>query len=262
MELRNIRFEPGPVARITFDRPEKRNALSLETYHELHRAMDVLARDEALRVLVLTGAGKAFSAGADIDELRQAAESVEAAWNRTTVTHGLMARLAGLPVPVIAAINGDAVGAGASVALACDIRIAAEGARIGVSHLRVGMCPDMGITYYLPRLVGTAKACELSFLADLLSASEAERIGLVNRVVAPDELASTVDQMAERIRQGPAMAMALAKSAIYANATSDLGAALQGDMQRVCLCLTSADCKEGLQAFTDKRPARFPSAGA
>lgn len=259
MEFNNIIFEDGPVARITFNRPERRNALSLATYKELHQVMDQLELNKYLRVLIVTGTGKAFCAGADINELLEASGSIEAAWDRTTTTHGFLEKLGGLSVPVIAALNGDAVGAGASVALACDIRIAAETARIGVSHLRVGMCPDMGISYFLPRLVGTAKACELSFLADVIDAREAERIGLVNRVVPDDQLEKTAQDIAMRISRGPALAMAIAKRSIYDNATRDLKAALKVDMQSVSLCATSSDCKEGLSAFLEKRPARFPS---
>lgn len=247
----------GPVAKIVINRPQKRNALSLDAYRLLNQAVDRIADDNTVRVVVITGTGKSFCAGADLDELLVASEKVEAVRARSLVTHRFLGKLASLPLPVVAAINGDAVGGGASLALACDLRFAARSARLGITHMRVGVTPEMGITYFLPRLVGTARACELCFLSPILTADEAMSLGLVNRVVEDDQLEAAVSEVAGRLAATPAITMALTKKAIYRGTTSELEVVLEEDINNLCACLPSSDCREGLRAFLEKRRPQF-----
>ncbi|MCS6803321.1 MAG: enoyl-CoA hydratase-related protein [Chloroflexota bacterium] len=247
----------GPVAIATLNRPEKRNALALQTYAELSLIVRDVESTSALRVLIITGAGNAFSAGADVDEVLDLDETVEAAVGRFTQSHAFIALLRSLSKPVIAAINGDAAGAGCSVALAADIRLMAETARIGLTFARVGLGPDMGASYFLPRLVGLAKAYELAFTGDLISAADAERIGLVNRVLPPDRLLPEALALAQRIARGPALALAVAKRALERGLLLDLGDVLQDEIVSQSLLLNSRDGREGLRAFREKRQPDF-----
>lgn len=247
----------GAVAVATLNRPEKRNALALQTYAELSLIVRDVESTSALRALVITGAGSAFSAGADIDEVLDLEETVEAAVGRFRQSHGFIALLRSLSKPVIAAINGDAVGAGCSVALAADLRLMAESARIGLTFARIGLGPDMGASYFLPRLVGLAKAYELAFTGDLLSATEAERIGLVNRVVPADRLLPEALDLAQRIARGPALALAVAKRSLERGLLLDLADVLHDEVVSQSLLLNSRDGREGLRAFREKRRPDF-----
>lgn len=247
----------GAVAVATLNRPEKRNALALQTYAELSLIVRDVESTSALRALVITGAGSAFSAGADIDEVLDLEETVEAAVGRFRQSHGFIALLRSLSKPVIAAINGDAVGAGCSVALAADLRLMAESARIGLTFARIGLGPDMGASYFLPRLVGLAKAYELAFTGDLLSATEAERIGLVNRVVPADRLLPEALDLAQRIARGPALALAVAKRSLERGLLLDLADVLHDEIVSQSLLLNSRDGREGLRAFREKRRPDF-----
>lgn len=247
----------GAVAVATLNRPEKRNALALQTYAELSLIVRDVESTSPLRALVITGAGSAFSAGADIDEVLDLEETVEAAVGRFRQSHGFIALLRSLSKPVIAAINGDAVGAGCSVALAADLRLMAESARIGLTFARIGLGPDMGASYFLPRLVGLAKAYELAFTGDLLSATEAERIGLVNRVVPADRLLPEALDLAQRIARGPALALAVAKRSLERGLLLDLADVLHDEVVSQSLLLNSRDGREGLRAFREKRRPDF-----
>jgi 2-(1,2-epoxy-1,2-dihydrophenyl)acetyl-CoA isomerase len=247
----------GAVAVATLNRPEKRNALALQTYAELSLVVRDVESTSALRVLVITGAGSAFSAGADVDEVLDLEETVEAAVGRFKQSHAFIALLRSLSKPVIAAINGDAVGAGCSVALAADLRLMAETARIGLTFARIGLGPDMGASYFLPRLVGLAKAYELAFTGDLLSATEAERIGLVNRVVPADRLVPEALELAQRIARGPALALTVAKRSLERGLLLDLDDVLHDEIISQSLLLMSRDGREGLRAFREKRRPDF-----
>jgi enoyl-CoA hydratase/carnithine racemase len=247
----------GAIALAILNRPEKRNALALQTYAELSTVVEKVEADTTLRVLVLTANGPVFSAGADIDEVLALEETVEAALGRFRQSHRFIARLRALTKPVIAALTGDAVGAGASLALAADIRYLATTARIGFTFSRVGLGPDMGASYFLPRLVGLARAAELAFTGDLVPAAEAERIGLVNRVLPPDEVLPAALELAERLARGPALALAVAKRALERGLQLDLASVLDEEVISQSLLLTSRDGREGLRAFREKRRPEF-----
>lgn len=256
--MEHIRYEEqGRIAIATINRPDKRNALALQTYQELGEAVRTVAAEPGLRVLVITGEGTSFSSGADIDEVLALEETVEAALARFRQSHGFIAQLRGLNKPVIAAMNGDAAGAGCSVALAADIRIMAESGRIGLTFARVGLGPDMGASYFLPRLVGLAKAYELAFTGDLLSAAEAERIGLVNRVVPAADVLKTSLELAAKIARGPAQALAVAKQSLERGLMLDLKASLEEEIISQSLLLNGHDGREGLRSFREKRRPEF-----
>lgn len=247
------------VVRLTLNRPDRLNALNGEMYLELGKALDEIESAPDFRVLVITGAGRAFCAGGDIPELSAAGISVEAAQKRLRLSHAIAARIKGIKQPIIMAINGDAVGGGCTLALNGDLRIASEKARFGVTFIRVGLVPDMGGIYNLPRLVGIGKACELAFLGDIIDAREAERIGLVNRVVAAEELSTEVDKWATKLTQSPSLTLSLTKAALYKGLNMDFTPELEDEINIQSLCLNSYDGKEGLKAFMEKRRPVFKS---
>lgn len=258
MSYEHIQYEErGGIAIATINRPEKRNALAVQTYQELASVVDTVADTDRLRVLVITGTGQGFSSGADVDEVLAMEETVEAAIGRFRKSHGFISHLRTLDKPIIAAINGDAVGAGCSVAIACDLRFMAESARIGLTFARVGLGPDMGASYFLPRLVGLAKANELAFTGELLTAAEAERIGLVNRVVADDQVLTATLEYAEKVAHGPRLAIAIAKRSLERGLSLDLQGVLDGEVASQGLMLNSKDGREGLKSFREKRRPKF-----
>ena len=249
--------EKDGIVRLTLNRPDRLNAFSAEMYHEMGKAIEEIENNPAFRVLVITGAGKAFCAGADIAELLQAAETVEGAEKREQLAHGLIARLRRIKQPIIMAINGDAIGGGCSLALMGDLKVASDKARFGITHMRVGLVPDLGSIYNLVHLVGIGKACELAFLSDIIDAREAERIGLVNRVVTPEELDSAVDEWAGRLARSPRLALNLLKPALYRAMNMDFFSELEDEINIQSLCLNSQDGREGLGAFLEKRKPVF-----
>ena len=254
--------EKAGVVRLTLNRPDRLNAFNAEMYQEIGKAIDGLDSNPDFRVLVVTGAGRAFCAGADISELLQAAETVEGAEKREQLAHGLIARLRRIKKPIIMAINGDAIGGGGSLALVGDLRVASDKARFGITHLRVGLLPDLGSIYNLVNLVGIAKACELAFLSDIIDAGEAARIGLVNRVVAPEELDSAVAEWAGRLARSPRLALNLLKPALYRAMNMDFFSELEDEVNMQSLCLHSRDGREGLSAFLEKRKPVFGKGGS
>src|ERR1051326_8692531 len=188
----------GPIATITLNRPDKLNAFGGPMREEILDALGRIASDDAVRVLVVTGEGRGFSAGGDIDHLKQLRENKDEAGFRLVLANGqrITRLMRSLPKPVIAAINGPCAGAGFSFALGCDVRIASDAATFGASFARIGLHPDWGGSWFLPRLVGSANAGELIFTGSMISAHEAERIGLVNRVVPHDQLMPVVRELA------------------------------------------------------------------
>jgi len=248
--------ESEGICRIILNRPEKMNALNSEMCSELHSALDEI-NSITPRVLIFTGTGPAFCAGGDINELSQAALSVEAAQARLRMSHSLVSRLRDIKQPIIMAVNGNAVGAGFSLALSGDLIVASESARFGATFLRVGLIPDMGSIYNLVRLVGILKACELTFLADIIDAKQAEMIGLVNRVVADDELDKVVNEWAERLAGFPIHALGFLKRAFHKAQDINFSAELENEINLQSLCLLSKDGKEGLKAFLEKRKPSF-----
>src|SRR6266576_41520 len=202
------------IATITLNRPERLNAITFEVYHELTDFLARLRDEKDVRVVIITGAGRAFCSGGDVRDIigeLQGRDS-EGLLEFTRLTCDLIRNMRALPKPIIASLNGTTAGAGACIALASDIRIAAEEAKIAFVFVKVGLAgADMGAAYLLPRVVGLAKATELLFTGDFISAQEAERIGLYNRVVPGNELATATEEMAEKLARGPALGLAKTK---------------------------------------------------
>jgi 2-(1,2-epoxy-1,2-dihydrophenyl)acetyl-CoA isomerase len=246
----------GPVATLTLDRPESLNALTIPMKVAMRGALERLAGDRAVRAVILTGAGRAFCAGQDLAE-RALPDAPPLDVELRDRYNPLVRAIRSMGQPVIAAVNGVAAGAGASIAFACDLRIAADDARFVLAFGRIGLVPDSGATWTLPRLVGPARAAEIALVGDPVSAEEALRIGLVNRVVPADRLLDEARAMAGRIAAGAPLANALTKAALARSATIDLDEALEGEAKLQGIAGASADHAEGLAAFREKREPRF-----
>ena len=248
------------VATLTLNRPERLNALGDTLRDDLHHAMIRASRDPDIRVIVLTGAGKGFCSGGDVKAMNEAKE------NRAE--RPLLDRIAPLrdrvllamrdaPQPIIAAVNGAAAGAGMNIALGCDIRLASTTARFGETFVKRGLHVDWGGTYFLPRLVGMAKACELIFTGEMIDAAEALRLGLVSAVYPPEALMPAVRDLARKIAAGPPIAIRLAKRALYHGEGADLRSALEFETFAQNVCSETEDAKEGIRAFVEKRAPAF-----
>jgi 2-(1,2-epoxy-1,2-dihydrophenyl)acetyl-CoA isomerase len=249
----------GPVAWIKLNRPEKLNAFGGPMRDEILDALGVIAADPCIRVLIVTGEGRGFSAGGDIDYLKSLRESKDEQGFQTVLAKGqrITRTMRSLSIPVIAAVNGPCAGAGFSFALGCDIRIASEKATFGPSFALIGLHPDWGGSWFLPRLVGSARACELIFTGSMISAAEAEPMGLVNRVVPHEELIGAATALADRMAKNPPGVIRLAKESIYRSLTSDLETAFTRETQVQIECFYSEDFLEGLTAFKEKRKPQF-----
>jgi len=247
----------GGIKRITINRPERRNAVDTETIELLHEAIQRSAEDDS-RVLILTGAGDAFCAGADLQisdgrDIR----NVDVTASLREHTNPTIIAMRKLAKPIIARVHGHAVGVGCNYALACDLLIASEQAKFAQIFVKIGLMPDGGSTYFLPRLVGYHKAFELMATGDIISAGEAMSLGLVNRVVAYEELDATVDAMAARLAASPGIALAKIKAGLNSGETGDLAAALDFEAVNQAACFGSEDFREGVAAFLEKRKANF-----
>ncbi len=223
-------------------------------------ALQSFQTDREVRVVVITGAGgRAFCAGADVQNLQNRAEEATPMEQRRYVQNAqkLTMAIRQLEKPVIAAVNGVAAGGGCDIALACDIRIASEKAKFGEVFAKIGLFPGTGGTYFLPRLVGIAKALELIWTGDVIDAYEAERLGLVSQVVADDQLMTETLAFAERLSQGPPLAISLAKTAVYKGLALDIHSALEYAATAESITLTSDDHREGVTAFREKRAPHF-----
>src|SRR4030095_10510076 len=219
-----------------------------------------LRRETTVRVVVITGAGRAFCSGGDVRDIigELFKRDMEGLLEFTRMTCELVANIRALNKPVIASLNGTTAGAGACIALASDIRIAAEEAKIAFLFVKVGLSgADMGAAYLLPRVVGLAKATELLYTGGFISAAEAERIGLYNRVVPGDQLNAITRELAERLAQGPAFALAKTKELLDREANMNLDAALECEAQAQAICMQHPDYPEAYEAFVDKRAAKF-----
>jgi enoyl-CoA hydratase/carnithine racemase len=249
----------GPIATIKLNRPDKLNAFGGPMREEILDALGRIAADDGIRVVVVTGEGRGFSAGGDIDHLKKLRETRDEKGLREVLANGqrITSLMRGLPKPVIAAVNGPCAGAGFSFALGCDIRIASDAATFGASFARIGLHPDWGGSWFLPRLVGSANACELIFTGTMISAAEAERIGLVNRVVPHGDLMPAVLGLAERMAASAPLVLRLAKESIYRSLTSDLETAFRRETEVQAECFNSDDFLEGLTAFKEKRKPQF-----
>jgi enoyl-CoA hydratase/carnithine racemase len=248
------------IATLTLNRPERLNALGDTLRDDLHDALTRAVDDSAVRVIVITGAGKGFCSGGDVKAMHDAKErgagrpvldKVAPSRDRTL----LLMRDA--PQPIIAAVNGAAAGAGMNLALGCDIRLASTTARFGETFVKRGLHVDWGGTYFLPRLVGMAKACELIFTGEMIGAEEALRLGIVSAVHPPEELMPATRELARKIADGPPLAIRLAKRALYHGENTDLRSALEFETFAQNVCSETEDAKEGIRAFVEKRPPTF-----
>jgi 2-(1,2-epoxy-1,2-dihydrophenyl)acetyl-CoA isomerase len=244
------------VATVTLNRPEARNAIDVRMRAELAGAFDELEADETARAIILTGAGGHFSAGGDVKTMVKRHTAAEGR-ARVESLNRFVLRLFNFPKPTIAMVDGFAVGAGCNIALGCDIVLASDRARFGEVFAKIGLVPDGGGTWLLPRLVGLAKAKELVFTADIIDAAEALRIGLVNRVVPAPELEATTRALAARIAAGPPGTLALAKSLLNRASTTELAAALELEAFAQGQAISSEDHAEGVRAFLEKRQPKF-----
>ena len=259
MELTRIVWEEREgVGVATLNRPERLNALDLRTIVELDHVVERAANRPAVRCLLLTGAGRAFSAGADVKEWGDPAAARDPdADGWVERMHRLMARLYRLPKPVLAAVNGVAVGAGCDLALVADLRVASTAARFGEVYARVGYCPDAGGSYLLPRLIGSTRAAELIFTGRIVDAREADALGLLNALVEPEQLMPTALEWAARLAAGPTVAIGLAKENLRQNALLGFEDALRNERRAGALCGATEDHREGLRATLEKREPAF-----
>ena len=248
------------VGWITLNRPERLNALTFEVYRELTDTFATLRSDAEVRAVVITGAGRAFCSGGDvhdiIGELFQ--RDMQGLLEFTRLTCELVRNIRALPKPVIACLNGTTAGAGACIALAADIRLAAPSAKIAFLFVRVGLSgADMGAAFLLPRLVGLAKATELLYTGDFISAEEAAQIGLYNRVVTADELLNETRALAGRLAAGPAFALMMTKELLNRELDVSLETALEWEAQAQATCMQHPDYREAYEAFVEKREPKF-----
>ncbi len=254
------------VATITLDRPDKLNSLTFDSYQELAETFERLDRLDEIRAVVITGRGRGFCSGGDQDDIikRLLGRTTPELLAFTRATGRLIEAIRACRRPVIAAVNGVAVGAGAVIACASDLRIAAASARFGFVFPKVGLCgADMGITYLLPRIIGLGHASELLFFGDLIDAATALRLGLVNRVEdTPEAAVATAQAWARRLADGPAFAHAMTKQMIEQEHTMALGEAIEAEAQAQALCMQHPDFAEAHAAFKAKRPPRFAGAPA
>ncbi|HEX9759728.1 MAG TPA: enoyl-CoA hydratase-related protein [Candidatus Acidoferrales bacterium] len=249
----------GAVVTLTMNRPERLNALNIELTQALVAALQRVAADDSVRCVVLTGAGRAFCAGGDLELLRSARERQSPQELEGLMRGGSAAVLAiaRMPKPVIGAINGPAAGGGMNLALACDFRIASDAASFGESFGKLGLYPDLGGTFFLPRLVGPSHAAELFWHADMISAAEAARIGVVNRVVPQGKFTDEVRATAARLAAAPPIAARAVKQLLFSGEVEALERALEREVETQVRCFLTEDCAEGLKAFSEKRPPVF-----
>jgi len=251
--------EADCITTITLNRPDKLNAFIGHMRRDLAEALEHAGSDRGTRVVIITGAGRAFCAGGDVAFMAELMRRRDAEEFSRMLGAGRRVILAirQMTKPVLAAINGPAAGAGFNLALACDLRIAANNATFSQSFAKVGLHPDWGGTYFLPRLVTPNKACEMFFLGESIDAAEAARLGIVNQVVAPEELESATMQLAQRLRAAPPIALAAAKHAVYQSQAEDLDEMLRYETEAQLRCFDSDDGHEGVHAFLEKREPKF-----
>jgi enoyl-CoA hydratase/carnithine racemase len=254
---------PSGVATITFERPDRLNSLTFAVYREMGDVLEAMDDDHAVRAVVITGQGRAFCSGGDVSDIigELFARDMRGLVDFTRMTGRLIANIRKLRRPVVAAVNGVAVGAGAVVALACDFRVASDNASFGFIFPKVGLCgADMGAGWLLPRVVGLARASELLFLGDRIDAARAERIGLVNRVVPQAECLASARDLAERLASGPAFAHSMTKQMLDSEYTMSLDQAIEAEAQAQAICMQHPDFRAAYDAWKAKEPIRFAGA--
>ena len=247
------------VATLVMNRPERMNAINKDLAEALNEALDRLSGDAEVRVVVITGAGRAFCAGGDLGIIGKGHREKNTRELQPILRSGMqiVLKVRTMPQPVIAAIHGPAAGAGMNIALAADIRIASDEASFGQNFAKVGLFPDYGGTYFLPELVGPAIAAELFYTGDMIDAATALRLGLVNRLVPAAHLEAEVTALAQKIAQGPPMAVKAVKRMLFGSSRKNLERALELEVEEQMKCFQSEDCGEGIAAFFEKRKPKF-----
>lgn len=251
--------QSGGVFTIRLNRPEKLNALDLETCRALVHALLRAADDKTVHVIMITGQGRAFCAGGDLDRIRELRNRRAVAEFQSMLVSGkeLCLAIANMPKLVVAAVNGPAAGAGMSIALACDLRVASDSAIFTQSFTGVGLYPDFGATFFLPRLVGLSRASELFYTAEKISADDAHRIGIVYEVYPQAEFGEKMRALGQHLASGPPIAYRDIKRTMIGEHHQVLEDALDEEIRLQTHCFLSEDCAEGLTAFAEKRPPRF-----
>ncbi len=265
IQPKTFKYERSPsgVATITLCRPDRLNSLTFEVYEELRDTFAALDRDDAVRAVLITGEGRAFCSGGDVESIigELFSRDMKGLVAFTRVTGALIRNIRALRRPVVAAVNGTAVGAGAVIALACDFRIASTTAKIGFIFPKVGLCgADMGSAYLLPRVVGLGRATELLFTGDIIGAEEAHRIGLFGKVVAPEQCVVEARALAERLASGPAFAHSMTKQMLESEYAMTLDQAIEAEAQAQAICMQHPDFRESYDAWVAKRPIVFAGA--
>lgn len=248
------------VATITLNRPDRLNALTFEVYDELRRAFYALHDEEDVRVIVLTGTGRGFCTGGDVEDIigRLFEREMRGLLEFTRMTCDLILSIRKCRKPVVAALNGTVAGAGAVIATACDMRIGTESAKIAYLFTRVGLSgADMGAAWMLPRIVGMGKASELLMTGDFISAAEAYRIGLYNRIVDDGTVVEAATELAQKLARGPSFALEITKDSLNREASMDLAGALEAEAQIQAALMLHPDFRESYDAFIEKRPVNF-----
>ena len=250
----------GNIATITLNRPDVLNAFNEAMGRELLAALKAAGRDDEVRCLILTGKGRAFSAGEDIQDLRgqyERGENPRLGERLLYKYNPIIRRIRQTPKPIIAAVNGVAAGAGAGMAYSCDIRTASENAKFIQAFIRVGLAPDSGTSFFLPRLIGFAKALELSLTGDELTAKEAEKLGLVAKVTVAEQLMPATLELASKLANGPTKAIGLTKRALNKSIASDLETVLEYESYLQEIAGTTSDHVEAVRAFFERKKPDF-----
>ena len=248
------------IATLILNRPEKLNAFNQEMVLQFPKLMEEIQQDDEVKVLILTGEGRGFCSGSDVGRqaARLAGEKIERTrWERVEPVGYFVLSLAKLAKPTIAAVNGIAAGLGLSLALVCDIRIAAVGAKFAAIWIRGGLVGDCGASYYLPKVIGLSRAFEMMYTGDQIDAAEAEKIGLVSKVVTPDELIPKAREMAKRLANGPSVALSLIKKELTGGLAREMEAHLYFESFAINLCRQTEDHQEFVKAFMEKRKPEF-----
>ncbi len=262
MSFENVIFEvDGGIARLTLNRPKAANSLNLDLTHELLRAATACAEDASIRAVLLTGAGRFFSAGGDLKNFAAAEDQIPKLVAETANTlHAAIAKLARMDAPVVAAVNGPAAGAGMSLVCMTDIALAAESAFFSMAYTAAGLAPDGSSTYFLPRIVGIRRARELMLTNRRLSAAEACELGIVERVVPDDDLMQEAENLASMLASGPTLAFGAVKKLLIASQNAQLEDQLDAETSAIVAMAGTSDGREGVSAFREKRKPSFRGA--
>lgn len=250
----------GGVATVALNRPKVLNAFSMQLHEEIYDALNAAAADDETRCIVLRGEGKGFSAGADLAEVVEGDDDPDGPdlGEYLRKTYGrLITRMVGIEKPIVAVLHGPVYGAGLGLALACDLRLAAESAKFSVAFIKIGLIPDAGVTFFLPRVVGLGRAMQMSMLGEALDAQEAHRVGLVNEVFPDEKLEEETAALAGRLAGLPTQALGRIKHTLHKSFEGDLAAALEAEAVGQTFCGYTQDHKEGIAAFFEKRDPTF-----